>query len=342
MSRKQSTTDTRVRRGRSAVAACLLVAGALAAVTPAQATDIGALQAKVDAARSQAGALAADLEAKQSQMLAAQQQAAAAAAREQQLSALLAVGEQRSAELGQRVAAARHRLAIERARLKRARAALADRLVEIYKSGVPDATTLVLSSDGFDDLLTRTEYLRIVEESDTRLATRVEQVRDAVKFQLGVVENLKARQDAYNARVASARSQISAVRQRAESEAAQLAAIRASRAATLSELQSNIGAWIGQIEEAQRISAAQAQQQVGKWLGGPYSIPSYIVMCESGGNYGAVNPSSGAGGAYQILPSTWGMYGGKGSPQGASKQQQDQVAAQIWADSGPGAWVCAG
>jgi muramidase (phage lysozyme) len=66
------------------------------------------------------------------------------------------------------------------------------------------------------------------------------------------------------------------------------------------------------------------------------------VMCESGGNYGAVNPSSGAGGAYQILPSTWGTYGGNGSPQNASKQEQDQIAAQIWSDSGSGAWACAG
>ena len=39
-------------------------------------------------------------------------------------------------------------------------------------------------------------------------------------------------------------------------------------------------------------------------------------MCESGGNYGAVNPSSGAGGAYQILPSTWELYGGQGEPAG--------------------------
>ena len=38
-------------------------------------------------------------------------------------------------------------------------------------------------------------------------------------------------------------------------------------------------------------------------------------MCESGGNFGAVNPSSGAGGAYQILPSTWSLYGGRGAPQ---------------------------
>ena len=64
-------------------------------------------------------------------------------------------------------------------------------------------------------------------------------------------------------------------------------------------------------------------------------------MCESGGNFGAVNPSSGAGGAYQILPSTWSLYGGSGSPQSASPQRQSQIAAQIWADSGPSAWACA-
>jgi septal ring factor EnvC (AmiA/AmiB activator) len=296
----------------------------------------------VDGARQQAGALAVDLEAKQRQMFAAQQQAAAASAREQQLSAMLAAGQERSAALGRRVAEAQRRLAIERARLRRALAALAHRLVAIYKSGVPDATDLVLSADGFDDLVTRTDYLRIIEDSDTRLAARVKQVRDAVRFQLGVVERLKARQDAYNARVATARNQIAAVRQEAEAKAAQLAAIRASRQATLSALQSNIGSWIGEIQQAQQVSAVQAQQTVGRWLGGPYSIPSSIVICESGGNYGAVNPSSGAGGAYQILPSTWSLYGGHGSPQNASKQEQDQIAGQIWSSSGPGAWACAG
>ena len=49
-------------------------------------------------------------------------------------------------------------------------------------------------------------------------------------------------------------------------------------------------------------------------------------MCESGGNYGAVNPSSGAGGAYQILPSTWELYGGQGEPQDAPKAEQDSIA----------------
>jgi muramidase (phage lysozyme) len=63
-------------------------------------------------------------------------------------------------------------------------------------------------------------------------------------------------------------------------------------------------------------------------------------MCESGGNYRAVNPSSGAGGAYQILPSTWAAYGGTGSPQDAPPAEQDAIAAKIYATDGRGAWSC--
>ena len=71
-----------------------------------------------------------------------------------------------------------------------------------------------------------------------------------------------------------------------------------------------------------------------------YSIPAEIVQCESGGNYAAVNPQSGAGGAYQILPSTWQAYGGQGSPQNAPKSEQDRIAAQIYAQQGRSAWSC--
>lgn len=71
-----------------------------------------------------------------------------------------------------------------------------------------------------------------------------------------------------------------------------------------------------------------------------YAIPSGIVACESGGDWGAVNPTSGAGGAYQILPSTWTYYGGTGAPQDASPAEQSAIAGQIWADSGSAAWVC--
>jgi peptidoglycan hydrolase-like protein with peptidoglycan-binding domain len=71
-----------------------------------------------------------------------------------------------------------------------------------------------------------------------------------------------------------------------------------------------------------------------------YSIPSSIVQCESDGDWGAVNSSSGAGGAYQILPSTWAAYGGSGSPEDASPAEQSAIAARIYATQGPSAWTC--
>jgi len=64
------------------------------------------------------------------------------------------------------------------------------------------------------------------------------------------------------------------------------------------------------------------------------------VQCESGGNYSAVNPQSGAGGAYQIIPSTWQAYGGHGLPQNAPKAEQDRIAAQIYSRQGRSAWSC--
>ena len=80
----------------------------------------------------------------------------------------------------------------------------------------------------------------------------------------------------------------------------------------------------------------------GAYLGGPYAIPTYIVMCESGGNYRALNESSMACGAYQIIPSTWAAYGGSGQyAHLASKAEQDRIAGLIWEDVGASAWSCA-
>jgi transglycosylase-like protein len=68
---------------------------------------------------------------------------------------------------------------------------------------------------------------------------------------------------------------------------------------------------------------------------GGYSIPEYIVECESGGSYTASNPS-GAYGAYQIMPGTASAYGcDLSTPAG-----QDACAAEIYSDVGTSAWAC--
>jgi len=330
-----------VRKRVSPVAIGCALLGLLLLPAMGGAEDVGSLQARVAAAREEAGSLASRLQAAQGELAAAEEEADAASAREQRLSSLLATGEERAARLAGKVQRTLRRLQVERRRLRRARAALAARLVAIYESGSPSTASVILASSDFDELATRTEYLERIEQADSQLAGRVAEVRRAVAKALERVTALKAKVDAYNARLDAARSEIAEVRAGAEAAAAELQAIESARSAALATLKAKIGEWIDDIEAAEAASRAAAEGTVERWLGGPFSIPSYIVMCESGGNYGALNPSSGAGGAYQILPSTWKLYGGRGAPHEASKAEQDRIAAEIWADSGGSAWVCA-
>ncbi|MGI8462329.1 MAG: transglycosylase family protein [Solirubrobacterales bacterium] len=339
---------SRARNRRRAVLACLL-AGAIAVGTGASiagAESISDLESRIDSAEAEAGGLAAEIDAKGAQLAAAQSQAVAAAAHEAELSATLAIGEERAAELDVAVAEGEAELAAAQARLERALDALASRLVAMYKGDTPDAATLILEAEGFDDLVTRTEYLKAIEDADAELAARVRSLRAEVEAQLAAVEAARAQQQAFNDEVAAARDQIAAARAEAEAAAAQLAAARSAQQSALAGLRGQVDGWTSEVQklreaQEQEASAASAQGEVAGWVG-DYSIPSAIVICESGGNYEAVNPSSGAGGAYQILPSTWDLYGGSGDPEDASPAQQDEIASQIWADSGGSAWVCAG
>ncbi len=332
-------------RRRFVVSVCGLLITALLPTAKAGATDVDTLRGKISAARTEARSLASELQAAQGEMAAAEQEAEAAGAREEKLTALLATGEEKAARLAGEVRRTQARLAAEKRRLHRARAALSQRLVAIYESGSPSTASVILASDSIEELATRTEYLERIEQSDSDLAARVAQVRRTVGVALQRIAILKARADAYNERLAAARSEVAAVREDAEAAAAHLHSVEAVRSAALASLKSKVDGWVTDIEAAkaamaERVSAEEAENEVERWLGGPYAIPAYIVMCESGGNYSAVNPSSGAGGAYQILPSTWQLYGGKGEPQNAPKAEQDRIAAEIWADSGSSAWVC--
>ncbi|HEX2265390.1 MAG TPA: transglycosylase family protein, partial [Solirubrobacterales bacterium] len=262
------------------------------------------------------------------------------------LNGLLAEGRERTAELAQKLAATERRLAVEKARLRRSRQVLAQRLVAIYETGMPSTESLVFAAGDYEDFLAQNDYLRAISEADSALADRVAEVRGAVERQVSKVADLKAEAVAYEERLEAAEAQIAEVRAAAQAAAARLQSLTASREASLTTLKTDIAEWVDEVQEvraaeAREATEAEAEEEVGRWLGGPYSIPTYIVMCESGGNYSALNPSSGAGGAYQIIPSTWKAYGGKGAPHEAPKAEQDRIAAEIWADSGPSAWVCA-
>lgn len=216
-------------------------------------------------------------------------------------------------------------------KLSSARDRLANRLAAVYMAGSSGAVSVLLSATDFGDLVSGEGYLSSILDFDRTLAARIAQLRSQ---RLSALDRAEATRDAIGSEllaIEEARRGALAASQGAESNAERLASIDRARRGEIARLRQ-------EIESLQQASPAGAG---ASFHGGPYSIPTYIVMCESGGNYSALNPSSGAGGAYQIIPSTWEAYGGDGLPHLASKAEQDRIARLIWEDVGPSAWVCA-
>jgi septal ring factor EnvC (AmiA/AmiB activator) len=311
---------------------------------PAGAADIGTLQARVDNARAEARSLASTVQLRNAQFHAAAANAAAAGRRLAAVEAELAYGRARVARLEQRVAVATARLEVAQARFRREQGKLARRLVAIYKADTPDITSLLLGADSFSDLLTRSDYIKKINDADAALVHRVKALRNKVRAALAQVKALRAKAAAEVARLASARAEAASIRRAAASNRAAAERARATAQVALDNLHSRIAGWTAQVAALQAAvgRGGNAGQTVNQWFG-DFAIPQSIVICESGGNYGAVNPTSGAGGAYQMLPETYKGLGGKYSaPNVAPKWEQDKLAAKLWnGGTGAGNWECA-
>jgi murein DD-endopeptidase MepM/ murein hydrolase activator NlpD len=106
----------------------------------------------------------------------------------------------------------RLRLARLRARLAEARTALAKRLVELYKADQPDLVTVVLESNGFADLLERTEFMQRVSHQDARI--------------IGIVVRAKKEATATEARLDKLEKRATVVAEQIEDEVQQVAAVK--------------------------------------------------------------------------------------------------------------------
>jgi septal ring factor EnvC (AmiA/AmiB activator) len=327
-------------RRRRLVTGIVLAGAVLAALglNPAGAAD-PSLQDRIDSASSDAGQLSDRIDAQSARIASLAQEARRAGAEAMVLNAQVEDAEARSRELATRLTAAERSLDRARAEYDEAVKALEQRLIDIYKSDMPGYVDVLLNADGFDDLSTRSDYLEALNDADKRIAERVASLRDQVAGQVHEIADLKRETEAQAARHDATRASFEATEADARQGIATVATARSESQSDLSVVQEQVSDLAAELAE----QAEQAEQQAGSpaYEGGPYAIPTYIVMCESGGNYQALNPSSGAGGAYQILPSTWRAYGGQGLPHQAPKAEQDRIAAEIWADSGPSAWSCA-
>jgi murein DD-endopeptidase MepM/ murein hydrolase activator NlpD len=159
---------------------------------------------------------------------------------------------------------AKDRLAVLRVRLKRSLKVLRERLVAIYESSRPDAVTVILNSNGFDDLLSRYDYLERIQSQDTSIAERVRNLRNETK---DTVERVRAARN----EIAGKRAELARTRSELESREGDLATARqqdqqamAQVQDTQQELEGEIGDLEGQIQaQLQAASSSVPAQPAG-------------------------------------------------------------------------------
>jgi septal ring factor EnvC (AmiA/AmiB activator) len=242
-----------------------------------------------------------------------------------------------------------------RSELAHSRQLLANQLLSDYENAQPTVVSVVLQAKGFDSLLDQLQYLSDAERQQQSIITftkRAKAEAHTAAVRLAHLQTIEQQTTAAAAQRVDALAGMNALLQSrqaalARAQDAQQSALAASRARGR-QLETDIAHVEAQQAAAQR-AAAQATSSsptaLSPALGpsGGWAIPYAIVLCESGGQNLTPN-SAGASGYYQIIPSTWKLFGGTGpAAYLASKAEQDAVAARIW-DGGKGAqnWVCAG
>ena len=152
-----------------------------------------------------------------------------------------------------------------RARLVEARAALAQRLRELYEADEPDIVTVILSANGFADLLERGEFMQRVSEQDRIIFTRVREAKARAVATEARLEGLERRQRAVTRIVLARRDEIATVKQGLIGTRSGLDRARAGRRRVLSRVRDSRhhleGALSGLRREQARIQAALRRAQ---------------------------------------------------------------------------------
>jgi peptidoglycan DL-endopeptidase CwlO len=187
------------------------------------------------------------------------------------------------------------RLTRLRARLTVVRKTLAARLVTIYKAGDPDLVSVVLSSHGFEDLLTQTEFMRRISHQDARIMDIVATAKTESTASAKELAKLEKVQAAVAKAIEQQRDQVSAARTDLVTQRDRLSSARSAKKQLLAssvnrrqELQDDVGKLRSQQAKIQaklaRASSTIAPGEIRHGSGGliwPVNGPITSPFCES-------------------------------------------------------------
>ena len=272
-----------------ALAGALIVMAALTVASGAPAQSLQEIQQKIDSSRAQ-------LDEKQSQLQHAKD-------REGVLSTTIQKYGDQLDQLRNEVASLRNRIAIVqtqlnkkeaelkeakarleelRDRLKRSLRVLRGRLVDIYESNTPDTMTVILNSKGFNDMVTRYDYVQRIQSQDTSIAVRVKHLRneeketvDRVRAARNAIADKKAELEQSQATLEAKQSDLAAAREKDQQVLGQVQQTQDQLEGDISSISGQIAS---QLQAQQQAEAAQAAAQAST---GSTTAPTGPVQGES-------------------------------------------------------------
>ena len=255
--------------------AALLAGGALAASAPGQTLQgqVNEKRAQLDKAEDREGVLTTDISGLSDRIHKLEAEVAALRNREAEVQKEL---DAKQSEL----TSERNRLQTLRERLRRSIDALEDRLVAIYKADDLDLLTVVLQSDGYQDILERYDYLRRVEEQDSGIVVQVRDLKEETRL---TVDRVRSARD----EIAAKRQELAETRSELESREAALDSARNDRRKTLDEVENHIERLEGNIAGLEKDIQAQLQAAA------PVAAPLPAGPIQGGGVSGFIWPVNG-------------------------------------------------
>jgi murein DD-endopeptidase MepM/ murein hydrolase activator NlpD len=178
---------------------------------------------------------------------------------------------QKQAELDQ----AQARLSYLKKRLREAVAILEQRLVAIYETNEPDLITVLLQTDGFDELLARNAYERTLQSQDNDIVSRVRELRNQMQ---ATVNQVRAARDA----IAERKQELEATRVKLQSRTSQLATARRKQHSSLEQVRKRQDDLEGDLSDI--------SQKIAEQLGAGSALPAGPVV---GGGHGLIWPVNG-------------------------------------------------
>jgi peptidoglycan DL-endopeptidase CwlO len=159
--------------------------------------------------------------------------------RENRIQGTLAEKRDELAQIQDRLQVARDRLVRLRQKLAAAKTQLAARLVDDWKSDEPDMVTVILEAHGFDELLTRADFLERIAKQDRQILATVKVLKEQATNQAEELAALQSKAQAAANTILAQRNAVAASKAKLVDTREQLQGARNQRKVVLAKVRSS-------------------------------------------------------------------------------------------------------